>query len=220
MVRARGVLVSWRSRAHRPRPVLPSLLRPGLGGSGFTRLIAVSLALVLGLVASGCGSQATDAGGFTGSLRHSAQAALNGLQYSAIPQVLVGIDQTAQVLNACTVHLVTTKPLVFRLFLDWNPAFSQKALATAESDNPRLVRFTWFDAIIPANGDPKFNSGQILADVPIQKATHELESHFGPAFVDPFENCEVLRNGSVYGYAYGTLTAPISTLTTPTTTTP
>jgi len=187
-------------------------VRPGSLLAGCLALLGVLCALLLG--GCGGGSGTTDGGGFTSSLRHSAQAALNSLQFSAIPMTLVQIGQTSQTLQTCTVHVMSTKPLVLRLFIDWYPTGSGKHLSVAASVDERLVRFTWLAAEVPANGSsPTLTSGQIPATVPIAQATRELDVHEGPALQPPFEECEVLPNGSVYGYAYGTLTSPISTST-------
>lgn len=184
--------------------------------------LAATAAAAAAVLLAGCGSGggSPDAGGFTSSLRHSAQTALDNLKWTPIPLTLTQISATDQVLNTCTVHVLTAKPLVFQLFMDWNPAFAGKKLSTAESVDEQRVRFTWLQVDIPASGTtPSFKLGQIPGNVPIVKATHELESHYGPAFEKPVESCEQLTNGNIYGYAYGTITAPISTSTTQTSTT-
>jgi hypothetical protein len=179
-------------------------------------------AMAIAVTVAGCGSGggSVDAGGFTSSLRHSAQTALDNLKWTPIPVTLTQISATDQVLNTCTVHVLTTQPLVFQLFMDWNPEFAGKKLSVAESVDEQRVRFTWLQVDIPASGaTPTFKLGQIPGNVPIGQATRDLESHYGPAFQKPLESCEQLTNGSIYGYAYGTITAPISTSTTQTSTT-
>ena len=76
---------------------------------------------------------------------------------------------------------MSTKPLVFRLFMDWNPKETGKNLSIAESVNQQLVRFSWPSATIPADGaTPTYRFGQILAKIPIARATRDLEAHDGP----------------------------------------
>jgi hypothetical protein len=102
--------------------------------------------------------------------------------------------------------------------MDWNPASSGKNLSTAESVDQRRIRFTWLQALLPTNGtNPTFSTGAVPEDIPIAQATRSLEAHYGPAFQKPLENCELLPDGTLYGYSYGELTAPISTSTVPTT---
>jgi hypothetical protein len=184
--------------------------RRGVGTvAPFLALLGISLAL------AGCGgsSGTTDVGGFNASLRSAAQQALANLQFSAIPQTLNDILTTSQVLANCTVHVLTSSPLTFRLFMDWNPGSHGKDLSTSLGVGQELVRYTWLAAVIPttSNASPTFTVGQVPASVPIQEATHQLESHYGPAFEKPLENCELLPNGTLYGYPYGITAPPIAT---------
>ena len=181
------------------------------------RVCLWALAAAAAIVLAGCGgSGGADAGGFTSSLRQSAQQALNNLQYSSVPTTLAGVVNTPQFLSACTVHVESTKPLVFRLFMEWSPKSTGKALARSESVGEERVRFSWLRVIMPAHSsNTTVNFGQIPAKLPIGKATRLLETDAGPAFQKPFESCELLPNGNVHGYSYGIVTPPLPTTTAP-----
>jgi hypothetical protein len=181
-------------------------------------LLAAAFATML----AGCGgSGGLDAGGFTSSLRHSAQNALNNLQYSSVPATLSSIVTTPQSLSACTVHVQSEKPLVFRLFMEWSPKFGGQDLPRSESVGETRIRFSWLQVIMPAHSEnTTVNFGQIPASLPIDQATRRLETDAGPAFRKPFENCELLPNGNLYGFSYGIVTPPLPTTTAPPTAAP
>ena len=191
---------------------------------------AVPALAVLGallLAAAGCGGSGSgsgDAGGFTSSLRASGQKALDGLQYSSVPDTIQTFNTPDALLSTCTLHVQSTKPLVFRLFMAWKPRYlGRKNLPVSQSTEQVRIRFSWLAATVPASGGSSatVNAGQIPATVPISSATRRLEGYQGPAYVKPFEECELLPNGTLQGFSYGNTSTPLSTTSSsiPTTTT-
>jgi hypothetical protein len=63
-----------------------------------------------------------DSGGFSAADRNAAQTAMNSLQTSNIPTQLINLSATAGLAPAaCQVHLVSTKPHTFKVYVFWIP---------------------------------------------------------------------------------------------------
>jgi hypothetical protein len=147
------------------------------------RVALVGVASVLML--AGCGNSAQlDRGGFTASDRKVAQAVLAGLGETSIPTALLAFTTTAAAAPAvCRVHLESTNPRTFKLFLFWIPN-NAKAMGTA---------YTWFEATLREGVlQDTFHVGH--SDGTAAKA-QVLKSHSGDAFSKPVEECQVLMNG-------------------------
>jgi hypothetical protein len=189
---------------------------------GLVEAMAVSAVLAFTLVGCGSGSGPADAGGFTGSLRASAQKALNSLQYSPVLDTISTFNTPNAELSTCTVHVLSAAPLVFRLFMAWQPRnLGFASLPISQSAAQVRIRYSWLEATIPtaSNSNPTLNVGQIPAALPIQSATRQLELREGPAYVVPFEECELLPTGGLRGFSYGNISNPLTTTTSPYTTT-
>jgi hypothetical protein len=160
------------------------------------RSAAALAALGLTALLAGCGgSGGADANGFTTADRTAAQTALDTLQPTSISRVLVQISDTEHIPDTCTVHLVSPNPRVFRVFVQWIPHGTDLANGNG---------YSWLEAVLYPNGKaPALRMGTIPADVPAKTAMHQLESHYGTAFDKPYENCEVLANGRLWGLKAG-----------------
>lgn len=174
---------------------------------------------VIALTGCGSGSGGVDPGGMTGSLRASATTAFENLRYSAVFDTIATLNTPGTALSACTLHVVSSKPLVFRLYMEWKPKYlGYKRLPLGQTTNQTdRVRYSWLAAIIPTTGNAgtRVDFGQIPASVPIQAANRQLELRQGPAFVKPFEECQLLPTGTLRGFSYGDISTPLTTTTTP-----
>jgi hypothetical protein len=151
-------------------------------------VMLVVLATTMSLAGCGSGSQ-VDGSGFTASDRKLAQADLDSLRQTSIPTAFVSITATARTAPAvCRIHLNSTKPKTFKLFLFWVP-FSNLAV-TKEAIK---TTYTWFDATIGQDvRQDVFHIGHAKPDAPKGRV---LKSHAGTAFARPSKPCEVLDTG-------------------------
>jgi hypothetical protein len=148
-------------------------------------LVAVASAAVL----AGCGSAGIDPDGFTAGDRKAAQAALDTLRQTSIPTALVSATATARAAPAvCRLHLNSTTPRTFRLFLFWAPPIKPEVTKEAIK-----ATYTWFDATIGREVlQDTFRLGHSKPQV---RRAQVLKEHAGPAFSKPSKRCQVLENG-------------------------
>jgi hypothetical protein len=138
---------------------------------------------------AGCGSAKADRDGFTAGDRKAAQAALDTLRQTSIPVALVSFTATARTAPAvCRIHLNSTTPRTFKLFLFWEPFINPEVTKEAIK-----ATYTWFDATI---------GQQVLQDTfslghakPHVSKAQVLKEHVGSAFAKPSKRCQVLANG-------------------------
>ena len=133
---------------------------------------------------AGCGSGATDQGGFTSGDRKAARNVLALLGQTAVYDAALKISLTdAAVPTTCVVHIETRKPLTFRVFLSWIPS--------AEAIGGGSVRaYAWLDAVMSPGGLSKehaFHQGNELT-------LAGLKAHYRDVFSKPVEKCLVLQN--------------------------
>ncbi len=154
---------------------LPGLRALGLGFAG----IALALAL------AGCGGGGkVDSGGFTASQFQAAQQALNFLgQTSVYDDALKTSDTEAEVPSTCTVHLESTKPLMFKVLLTWIPNI-------ANTGKGALRAYSWVEAVLGPGGlaqNYSFHAGNEVSQA-------LLATKYGDAFNKPVEKCLLLQN--------------------------
>jgi hypothetical protein len=75
------------------------------------------------LASTACGSKpSVDSGGFTSAQRTAAQTALDLLQQTSIPRMMVATSfQTGQAPTTCVVLPGVGTPTIFKLFVAWKP---------------------------------------------------------------------------------------------------
>jgi hypothetical protein len=157
-------------------------------------LAACALSATGALALSACGGGGgggTDRNGFTSNDRAAAQAALNSLQPTAVPDTVVQLTATSGLPAACKVHLVTSNPPRFTLWIDWTPINHQGAMTTRA--------MSWVKAQIGlsgVNGDT-LKSGFIQSIGDRQTAYNKLRATAGNAFSNPSEDCQLLANGDL-----------------------
>ncbi len=146
------------------------------------RLVMVGVAAVALL--AGCGGGKVDAGGFTSSQFTAAKNALGVLGPTAVYDNALKTSLTfASPPTNCVVHIESTKPLTFRLFMTWIPDQSKLGKGT---ERP----YSWLSAVIGTNGlkgDYSFHSGNEVSEA-------ALKAQYGTVFDKPVEKCLVLEN--------------------------
>jgi hypothetical protein len=177
--------------------------------TGAGAVVLASIALL-----SGCGSASVDSGGLTSGQRHDAQAALDSLSGSNIPVQLVAISDTVEKLPAaCRVHLVSTNPSTFKVYLFWIPflgsesytwlnmTIGQKAsqdsfhLATQQPVLPGGLLSPNGQGVVPWTQDTNLLSRYGPAQA---KKSHDLlVAHSENTLSRPGANCQVLTNGDL-----------------------
>jgi hypothetical protein len=139
--------------------------------------------LVLAGVAllAGCGgSSKVDRGGFTAGDRKAAEEVLGILAQTSVWDTAAQVTFTnGSPPAACTLHIVQTKPLTFRLFVSWIP---QAGLNR---------RYAWLQAVVGPEGLKQDYSFRLR----YARTEKALKAHYGDAFTKPFERCLVLANG-------------------------
>ena len=178
------------------------------------RLLSVFVVLISGvIVLVSCGSGEVDPGGLTGDDRSAAQVAMNAIQNSNIPRVLLALSYRAgHPPAACRVHLASRTPRTFRVYVFWVPfieaqsytwlnmtlgesASDDKFHMGAQAVNPVGVRPTGSDhgkTIESPNYDTPLSAYGSRQE---SMNKHVLMAHSGNAFAKPGANCEVLKNG-------------------------
>jgi hypothetical protein len=148
-------------------------------------------ALVAPLVAAnlfilaGCGSDGTDAGGFTSNDLKAATSALGVLAETSVWNSAAEVTETNGNLPAsCSFHIEKAKPLTFELFITWAPDPAHGAAPNR--------RYAWLEAQIGPEG---LKSGYSfhLGYTPTAKA---LASHYGAAYRKPAEKCLIEQTGT------------------------
>jgi hypothetical protein len=189
---------------------LLALRDPRASGQRLARLALVAVASVALL--TGCG---TDSGGLTIEDRNAAQLAMNALQGSNIPTVILNLTSTAgQIPETCRVHLESRDPHAFKVYIFWIPYIGPAG-------------YTWLDMTITK--DPtqdKFKQGSAPSELeggaglggrgvaPLADYDHPLKFTLGsryksvtqgvlkanaPAnvFSKPGAWCQVMKNGGL-----------------------
>ena len=185
------------------------LKHPGIGKAAYAAAIAAFA------VMAGCGaSPQFDAGGLSAADHSTAQAAMDALHGSNIPLQLLAISTGVQEAPAaCRVHLLSSHPTTFKVYLFWIPYLGGED-------------YTWLDMTITKNpsrdtfhlgtAHPVLPSGQLSANgrsvVPFtvdttllsrygpqqaRKSHQLLVAHAGNAFSKPGASCQVLMNGDL-----------------------
>jgi len=151
---------------------------------------ALAVALVASVAAmTGCGGSGGSQG-FGSGERHAAQLGLNALQQTSVPQKIIEVTQTADVLpDVCRVNAVGGKQKTFRLLVTWVPPYAKQLDRS----------YAWLEADFSDQGvlPPTLHLGTILGSVPKQQALRELRAHYGGAFARPSGDCQVLTNGFI-----------------------
>ena len=151
--------------------------------TGFLRLALVGVAAAT--VLAGCGGGGNvDSGGFTPGQFGAAQNALAVLGPTSVYDLALKTSLTfASPPTACVVHIETTTPLTFRVFMTWIPNQSILGRGTGRP-------FAWLSAVIGTNGlqgDYSFHSGNEVTEA-------ALRAQYGDVFNTPVEKCLVLEN--------------------------
>jgi len=154
--------------------------------------MAVFLAAASVATLTGCGGTSRDSGGLTAGERDDAQRAMNALQGSNIPLQLVGMTTVAGIAPAaCRVHLVSTKPNTYKVYVFWVPF---------EATRP----YTWLEMRITS--DSSRDTFHLETAPPVVRKDagrgararadrHVLMAHAGDSFTKPGAPCQVLMNG-------------------------
>ena len=160
-------------------------------------LLAATLAL------AGCGGGAVDSGGLTASDWNDAQSAMNLLQRSNIPTQLVNLTATIGLPPAaCRVHLESTHPKTFVVYVFWVPFVSSRAFTwmamTIGSNTGKDAFHLGAEPVLPPAAASLTGSGTLVSQLgPRQTARNQavMKAHAGDAFSKPGARCQVLRNG-------------------------
>ena len=152
-------------------------------------LALAALAAGLVLAVSACGSAPTDKGGFTASEFTDAQKALGALAQTSVYDVALDITETAaEDPTACVVHIETSDPLTFKVFMTWIPNIKNLGGTVAQGAAGRA--FSWIRAVIGPDGlqgDYSLHEGN-------ETTLKALEAQYGDAFNRPLEHCLLLQN--------------------------
>jgi len=186
------------------------------------RLLVVTAAGVLAL--AGCASHssdsgglaqgAVDSGGLTARERQAAQAALDGLQNSNISFQLLSITKWVQSVPAvCRVHLSSTSPTTFEVYVFWIPWLAAEPYAWLNMDlttDPHTSTFHLGTVEPVLSGGRLERNGRTISPGSIdttllsrygppqaRKGREILTAHAGDVFSKPGAMCEVLQNGSL-----------------------
>jgi hypothetical protein len=134
------------------------------------------------MILTGCGGKqagsGTDEGGFAASERTAAQTALDSLNQTAVATTAMQNTGDIGYPTICTVHLVTKKPLAFRVFLAWKATTRRW--------------YSWLQASIGPSGlagHYSFRAGN-------EASATALNAHVGNALNKPFEYCEITNAGT------------------------
>jgi hypothetical protein len=151
-----------------------------------------AIAGVATLLLAGCGGGGgADANGFTASQRSAARTVLTELGQTSIYDIALKTSLTqAEVPTTCVVHIQSTNPLTFEMFLSWVP--NPEALGNQGAGRPSgyLRAYSWLQAVVGASGlkgDYSFHSGNELTEA-------AMRAHYGDVFTKPVANCLVLQN--------------------------
>ena len=146
--------------------------------------LLTTLAALVASVLAGCGGGKVDSNGFTASQFNAAQQALNFLGTTSVyDDALKTSDTEAEVPTTCTVHLESTNPLTFRIFLTWIPNIEN-------TGKGNLRAYSWVEAILGPKAlkqDYQFHAGN-------ETSQSALEAKYGDAFDKPVEKCLLLQN--------------------------
>lgn len=172
----------------------------------------LGLAGIVGAVAlTGCGG-GVDSGGLSAKDRSAAQAAMNALQGSNITTQLVSLSTTAgRVPAACRVHLQSTSPRTFKVYVFWVPFIGPQGytwlqmtlgenvaedkfhLGTAEAVLPSGIQLP--DGRIVAPSESNYDPLSMGGKRQVARNRQMLKAHAGDVFSKPGANCQVLMNG-------------------------
>jgi len=151
--------------------------------------LLIAAALACATLTAGCGSVRHDRGGFTPSQFTDAQKALAALAETSVYDSALDITQTAaEEPTACEVHIESTNPLMFKVFLTWIPNIANLGGTVLQQAAART--YSWLQAIIGPQGlagNYSFHEGNELT-------LAGLQSHYGDAFAKPVERCLLLQN--------------------------
>lgn len=172
-------------------------------------LVAMGSAAML----AGCGGGA-DSGGLTAGDRKAAQASMDALQTSSVPTTILNLTSTAgQIPAACRVHLISTKPRTFKVYLFWIPyvgpqSYSWLDLTITKNASQDRFHMATAPSVLPGGaglgGGIAPVAGNIEYDRPLtftlgsdyKRITQaELKKHAGNVFSKPGARCQVLMNG-------------------------
>ena len=134
---------------------------------------------------AGCGGGGSvDSGGFTSGQFNAAVNALAVLGPTAVYDLALKTSLTqASPPTTCVVHIETSSPLTFRVFMTWVPDQSKLGRGTGRP-------FAWLSAVIGTSGlqgDYSFHSGNELTEA-------ALRAQYGDVYNTPVEKCLVLEN--------------------------
>ncbi len=151
-------------------------------------MVALVLAACATLLA-GCGGASTDSTGFTGADRAGAVKALDALAQTSVYDAALDITQTAaEDPTACAVHIQSTNPLTFEVFMTWIPNVANLGGTQIQQAASRL--FSWIRATITPQGlqgPYSFHEGNELT-------LTALKAEYGQAFAKPAAKCLLLEN--------------------------
>ncbi len=171
---------------------------------------AVGIALL-----AGCGATAQpDPGGLSAADRGAAQVAMDALHGSNIPLQLLAISEGVQETPAaCRVHLVSSHPETFKVYVFWIPYLGGEDYTWL---NMTITEDRTRDTFSLGDAHPVLPSGQLSANgrsvVPFtvdttllsrygpqqaRKSHQLLLAHAGNAFSKPGASCQVLMNGDL-----------------------
>ena len=155
-----------------------------------------------------------DSGGLTAGDRKSAQDALSALHGSNVALQLVTTTKIVESTPAaCRVHLDSTSPATFRVYVFWIPWLGSETYTWLDmkvTKDPKQDTFVMGTAkpvlpggILTANGrsvDPYSQDTTLLSKYGPQQAKRNqqvLIEHAGNAFQKPGARCQVLQNGDL-----------------------
>jgi len=149
----------------------------------------VALTLTAVLLVAGCGSTRTDSDGFTAADRLSAETTLAALAQTSVYDTALDITQTAaEDPTACQVHIQSTHPLTFEVFMTWIPNIKNLGGTVQQKAGERL--YSWIRAIMTPAGVKGSYSLHQGNDMTLSG----LDAQYGDAFAKPSAKCLLLQN--------------------------
>ncbi len=180
------------------------------------RAVWLTLAgIALAVTLAGCGrsNQTVTGSELTAGQRNAAQAALNALQHSSIPQTLLTVTYAARLAPAtCRVHLESGSSRMFDVYVFWIPYIGPSSytwLNMRISEDSSRDAFHLGTAISALPGGKLAPNGRTIIprsvdfDAPLalygpqqaKRTKQVLAAHAGDVFSNPGAKCEVLTNG-------------------------
>lgn len=149
-----------------------------------------------------CGGRAVDSQGFTAAERNDAQLALDGLRASNIPTQLLKLTTVAGSIPTCRVHLASTSPSTFDVYLFWTPydrGYTYAWLTMTLGESAAKDRFHLGTAPVSksaAAGSAAPAARLVGKSASERRQDHQaLLAHAGNVFAKPAGRCQLLMNG-------------------------